>query len=133
MNWLLIWLLLMLLVANYSIFDVSHNADGIKATFDALMKLNKNELYVVFGTSSDKNSLDIFNCLPKKARYYFTEFSNKRSATLSELKSAASEHKYAFSKYYNSPQEALKEARSEASSLDLIVVLGSFFLISDFY
>ena len=115
------------------IFDVSHNADGIKATFDALMKLNKNELYVVFGTSSDKNSLDIFNCLPKKARYYFTEFSNKRSATLSELKSAASEHKYAFSKYYNSPQEALKEARSEASSLDLIVVLGSFFLISDFY
>jgi len=115
------------------IFDVSHNAEGIKATFDALNKFNKNELYVVYGMSSDKNRMEIFNCLPKKARYYFTEFSNKRSATISELKSAASEHKYAFSKYYNSPQEALKEARSEASSLDLIVVLGSFFLISDFY
>jgi dihydrofolate synthase/folylpolyglutamate synthase len=115
------------------IFDVSHNAEGIKATFDALLKLNKNELYVVFGMSSDKNSMEIFNCLPKNAHYYFTEFSNKRSATISELKSAASEHKYAFSKYYNSPQEALKEAKTKARSSDLIVVLGSFFLISEFY
>lgn len=115
------------------IFDVSHNAHGIKATFDALKQLNKNDLYVVYGTSADKNSLDIFNCLPKKAHYYFTEFSNERSATISELKSAASEHKYEFSKYYDSPHEALKAAKSEASSSDLIVVLGSFFLISDLY
>ena len=36
-------------------------------------------------------------------------------------------------KAINSLNKALKEAKSEASSSDLIVVLGSFFLISDFY
>lgn len=114
------------------IFDVSHNAEGIKATFDALLKLNKNELHVVFGMSSDKNSMEIFNCLPINAHYYFTEFSNKRSASMAELKSAASKQEFKYSHFYDAPQKALRDAKSKADSSDMIVVLGSFFLISEF-
>lgn len=112
------------------IFDVSHNEAGIKATLDCFKE--KNKLVIVYGTSADKNLDAIFKLFPKQANYFFTEFTNERSAPLEKLKEFSSEYGLK-SSFYEGSKEALIHAKSIANKTDTILVFGSFFLISDFF
>ncbi|MCO5260935.1 MAG: bifunctional folylpolyglutamate synthase/dihydrofolate synthase [Crocinitomicaceae bacterium] len=112
------------------IFDVSHNEAGIKATLD-YFKTKKN-VYIIYGSSADKD-LDKIMCLfPKDFTYYFTEFSNERSASLDQLKIHASKYELK-GDFYKNPKEALIEAKRTVNKDDTILVFGSFFLIADFF
>ncbi len=115
-----------------TIFDVSHNFDGIKATLESIEKINKGKLFILYGTSSDKDLDSIFSILPKNATYYFTEFSNERSATIDQLKEFTEKNKLS-SLFFASPNTALNEIQIIANKEDTILVFGSFFLISDFF
>ena len=115
-----------------TIFDVSHNFDGIKATLESIEKINKGKLFILYGTSSDKDLNSIFSILPKNATYYFTEFSNERSATIDQLKEYSNKNRLR-SFFFDSPNTALKEIQIIANKEDTILVFGSFFLISDFF
>lgn len=112
------------------IFDVSHNEAGIKATLDYFKE--KNQLIIVYGTSSDKNLDAIFQLFPKQANYFFTEFTNERSASLEKLKEFSSKCGLK-GRYSKNAKEALEQAKSIANKTDTILVFGSFFLISDFF
>lgn len=112
------------------IFDVSHNEAGIKATLDYFKE--KSKLIIIYGTSADKNLDAIFQLFPKKVSYFFTEFTNERSASLPKLGEFAA--KYGLKgDFYQNPGEALIQAKSIANKTDMILIFGSFFLISDFF
>ena len=115
-----------------TIIDVSHNFDGIKATLESIENLCSGNLHIVYGTSSDKDLKSIFTLFPEKARYYFTEFSNERSAKMEELQAKSKAFKLS-GQFFKNPKEALKQAEDSANKEDTILVFGSFFLISDFF
>ena len=115
-----------------TIFDVSHNVAGIHLTLASILELNKGKLHIVYGTSADKDFTAIMADFPKNACYYFTEFSNERSAKIEQLKESASSLLLE-SSYYTSPILAFEDAKKNAQENDTLLVFGSFFLISDFY
>ena len=115
-----------------TIFDVSHNPAGIQETLKSIEEMNSGRLFIVYGTSSDKDLHSIFSLLPKSANYFLTEFSNERSAKSDILLAFAKE--YALNaKIFSSPQKALESAQNIANKEDTILVFGSFFLISDYF
>ena len=115
-----------------TIIDVSHNYDGIKATLESIGEINKGHLFIIYGTSSDKDLNSIFQLFPKNATYFFSEFNNERSASLELLRIKAEEIDLK-SNYFNNPKKALKAAKYSANEIDTILIFGSFFLISDFF
>ncbi|MBI1837732.1 MAG: bifunctional folylpolyglutamate synthase/dihydrofolate synthase [Flavobacteriia bacterium] len=115
-----------------TIMDVSHNYDGIKATLESILKINKGTLRIIYGTSSDKDIESIFSLFPKEADYYFTEFTNERSAKLIQLMEKSKDFKLK-STFFLNPKEALKIAQTTVKKEDTILIFGSFFLLSDFF
>lgn len=119
--------------APLTIFDVSHNPAGISASFRFIEELNKGKLHIIYGTSADKDLASILTLFPKDAHYYFTEFSNQRSIDISLLKIEVEKNWSSKCLFFNNPIEALTQAQQHANHEDTIVVIGSFFLISDFF
>lgn len=115
------------------IFDVSHNADGIAATFEAILSNLTGELFVIYGTSNDKDLNSIKKIIPPEIHFFGTEFSNERSATREQLEASFNEIDFKSSHYFNEPSKALDAAKDKASDEDTILVIGSFFLLSDFF
>jgi len=116
-----------------TIFDVSHNPAGISASIESIQKINKGRLHIIYGTSADKDVLSILKLFPKDANYYFTQFSNDRSINIEVLKSFADQIWATNCNFFTDPNLALTEAQHHANHQDTIVVIGSFFLISDFF
>ncbi|MFT5860342.1 MAG: dihydrofolate synthase/folylpolyglutamate synthase [Flavobacteriaceae bacterium] len=118
--------------APLTLLDVSHNPDGIKATLETVMKLNRGELYVILGTSSDKDLLGILLEFPATLKMCFTEFSNQRSATVDEFTEILPGDRELFGSFHD-PLEALKFVQNSATQDDTILIIGSFFLVSDYF
>ncbi len=115
------------------IFDVSHNKEGIRVTLKTISKIKFNNLHIVYGTSNDKNLEEIIKLFPKNSSCYFTEFDSERALQITEIKEFTKDFSCRRKSYFNSPHKALNSAIEYAKEDDLIVVLGSFFLISTFF
>ena len=115
------------------IFDVSHNFDGIKVTLEAIQKIKVKNIHIVYGTSNDKDLSTISSLFPEKSSYYFTEFDSERSMQITEIKEVTHLLKCTEKTYFNSPRIALNSAIEHSNEDDLILVFGSFFLISTFF
>lgn len=115
-----------------TLLDVSHNYDGIKSTLESLKKINKRNLHIVFGTSSDKDLKNIFSLFPIENTYYFTEFSNARTASIDDLKYQAEKNKLK-SFFFQDVKKALEEAQKSTNEEDTMLIFGSFFLIDDVF
>jgi dihydrofolate synthase/folylpolyglutamate synthase len=112
------------------IFDVSHNLEGIKATLDYFKTLQFEQLHILYGSSADKDIIPIMSLLPDSADLHFTCFKNQRSLNVEELTSMAElAHKTVH--VHSDAKKALDLIRNEAEKNDIILVLGSFFLLSD--
>jgi dihydrofolate synthase / folylpolyglutamate synthase len=112
--------------------DVSHNPDGIEATLNTVINSTIGTLHIVFGTSADKDIYSSLSLFPLASNMYFTEFSNERSAKIEDFKTLTESFDYSSKKYFSEPNKALKAAKDCASTNDTILIIGSFFLISDF-
>jgi folylpolyglutamate synthase/dihydropteroate synthase len=96
------------------------------------LTLNKGQLYILYGSSADKDVNEIAGLFPKNATINFTTFSNTRSLSIQQLE--ALNQKFNFSaKIYSNPTKALEEIQTIANKQDTILVFGSFFLLSDFF
>ncbi len=115
-----------------TILDVSHNPAGISATLETIKELNHGELHIVYGTSSDKDISSILKEFPSDSHLYLTQFSNPRSATISQLSEAAAEFSFRTVNRFPGALEALKSAQTSAKQSDTVLIIGSFFLVSDF-
>ena len=75
---------------------------------------------------------EIASLLPSDAHYYFTTFSNPRSAKWEQLQENfgnAGKNRA----FFTNPREAMAKAQLAANKADTILVFGSFFLVHDFF
>jgi len=115
------------------IYDVSHNTDGIKVSIEAVKAKFEGQLHIVYGTSSDKDLELIKQIFSSNDSYYFTEFNHFRSAKVGQLKTAFNSINLDSVNYYTDAHQAYKEAVNNSSKEDTILVIGSFFLLQEFY
>lgn len=115
------------------IFDVAHNADGIKNTLEVISEDLKGDLYLIYGSSKDKDLKNILPVFPKSAHILACEFTNSRSLSREELQAAFDGTNFKSIDYFENAPTALLQAKERAKENDTIVALGSFFLLSDFF
>ena len=112
------------------ILDVAHNEHGIKALLEQLASLHYQQLHIVTGMVKDKDIHAVLQLLPKSAKYYFTQSHIPRALPVNELAEQAS----VFNLNGNSFDDvniALNEAIKNANHNDLILVIGSVFLVAE--
>jgi len=113
------------------IYDVAHNKDGIESLLTQLNRDHKNQqLHFVIGFVNDKDLSNIISLFPVQAKYYFTNAHNQRALPHYELKKIAAEQNLAGESYDNI-NDALKNAKINANENDVIIVCGSFFILSE--
>lgn len=113
------------------IYDVAHNKDGIESLLTQLNRDHKNQqLHFVIGFVNDKDLSNIISLFPLHAKYYFTNAHNQRALPHYELKKIAAEQNLSGESYDNI-NDALKNAKINANENDVIIVCGSFFILSE--
>jgi dihydrofolate synthase/folylpolyglutamate synthase len=112
------------------ILDVAHNEHGIKALLEQLESLHYTQLHIVTGMVKDKDVDAVLSLLPKKATYYFTQSHIPRALPVSELASKGNAFGLSGSEFEN-VNIALQAANKNATANDLILVIGSVFLVAE--
>ena len=112
------------------ILDVAHNEHGIKALIEQLESLHYSQLHIVTGMVKDKDVNAVLSLLPKKANYYFTQSHIHRALPVSELASKGNAFGLSGSQFEN-VNIALQTANKNANANDLILVIGSVFLVAE--
>jgi dihydrofolate synthase/folylpolyglutamate synthase len=126
--------------------DSAHNEAGLKMAFEKIAQLTTYDLrlttddfklqtpnfklHVVTGFVNDKDVDKILGLFPKNARYYFAKADIPRGleATLLQEKAASQGLK---GRAYSSVKNALKAAKRAAAPQDLIVIIGSIFVVAE--
>lgn len=112
------------------IADVGHNEDGIHKIIEQLKIEQYRQLHIVYGAVKDKEVEVILELLPKNAFYYFTEPQIPRKLEVKQLHDKALQCGLKGG-IYPHPKDALGVAKSQAGKEDLILVMGSFFVVSE--
>lgn len=112
--------------------DCAHNAEGIRALLNSIQTLNKGTLHCIYGTSSDKDLDSILDEFPTDAHFYFTTFTNPRSAQLEDLREKVGS-RLEKKQFFNSALKAFSKAQETANKADTLLIFGSFFLVYDFF
>ncbi len=115
-----------------TILDVSHNEDGIRKTLMTIQKINQGKLYLIYGSSSDKEYDKIMGYFPKDAYASVCLFSSRRSLSETDWKTYFRKKDLQIP-IYSHVKEAVSTIKLQATEQDTILVFGSFFLISDFF
>ncbi len=116
------------------LLDVGHNPEAVKTLADYLQAVYPDtRIHAVFSMMKDKDIagvLDIMN--PVVHDWFFAPLTNPRAATESVMRGIFSQSdisKVAFG--YAGFSEAFSAAKSQANVGDLLLVFGSFFLVSE--
>lgn len=112
------------------IADTGHNEDGILQVIENIKKTEHKQLHFVLGVVNDKDISKILKLLPKQAVYYFCKASIPRALDENELFSQAKKAGLS-GKVFSTVPEALKAAKKQAKSGDLIIIGGSTFTVAD--
>lgn len=113
------------------VVDVAHNAHGVVQVIEQFAFYNYNKLHIIMGLSKDKNIEEILKLLPKKAGYYFTKANLPRALDEIELTNQASNFSLT-GNHYKNVHNAVKIAQKNATKKDLILIMGSIFLVGEF-
>lgn len=112
------------------IADVAHNVNGIEKVIEHLQNLQYNQLHIITGMVKDKDVRAALALLPKYAIYYFTQANIPRAMQADELKQIANQFNLKGAVFSN-VNFAIETALSEAKENDLILILGSVFLVGE--
>lgn len=114
------------------IVDVSHNIAGVERTLETMLKINKGRLHIIFGASADKDHSAILSRFPENCLLSFSLFKNPRGWNRAIAQKAA-EGLSSKVKIFDNVHEALSFHKTIANQEDTILIMGSFFLLSDFF
>jgi dihydrofolate synthase/folylpolyglutamate synthase len=114
------------------ILDAAHNKHGIEMLLKSISKLKCDKLHIIYGASNDKNLEEIVALFPSEAQLYLTSFSNMRSFSYQELMAFQLDNKK-IQKIYPTIHEAFIEVQTSVNENDMLLITGSFFLLSDFF
>lgn len=112
------------------ICDTAHNKEGLRYVLRQLLNENFDDLHIVLGVVNDKNLEEILPMFPKKANYYFCKPNIPRGLNDIELQKQGSKFELV-GNCYGKVRSALKEAKKNAKSSDLIFVGGSTFVVAE--
>ena len=112
------------------VLDVAHNEHGIKALLEQLDTLSYQQLHIITGMVKDKDINAVLNLLPKNANYYYTQSHLPRALPSNELAAIASAIGLKGLEFEN-VDIALDTAKKNANPNDLIIVIGSIFLVAE--
>ena len=110
--------------------DVAHNEHGMHALLDQLATLSFNHLHIITGMVKDKDVDAVLGMLPKEASFYFSNAHIPRAMPAAELAEKAKNigiHGLVF----DNVNEAIIAANKNAHPNDLIIVMGSIFLVAE--
>ncbi len=114
--------------------DSAHNEAGLRLAFEAIQKqsgLAKNhQLHIVTGFVNDKDVDKALGFFPPEARYYFAKANIPRGLEASLLRDKAADFGLK-GRAYQSVRNALKAAKRAAKPEDLILVIGSIFVVGE--
>lgn len=113
------------------ILDVAHNKEGIMQVVSQLLNNHPAANYhFVMGFVKEKDLNGVFGQFPENSSFYFSNAHIERALPHSELKRIAGEHGLK-GEGFDDVNDAITAARKAASPSDVILVCGSFFLISE--
>jgi dihydrofolate synthase / folylpolyglutamate synthase len=112
------------------ILDVAHNEDGIRQLLPVLDARKKNNIHIVMGMVKDKDANKVLALLPKYATYYFTQAHIPRAMEKEILKEMAAANGL-HGAVFEDVNAAIKSAGEKAAPTDLILVIGSVFLVGE--
>lgn len=112
------------------VVDVGHNEDGIVKIIEQLKLEKYQHLHLIYSAVKDKDVDKIIRLLPTNATYYLTEAKLERKMPVEILQEKFNGYNLQ-NKGYKNATLALQAAKQNASKLDLILVVGSFFILEE--
>jgi dihydrofolate synthase/folylpolyglutamate synthase len=112
------------------ILDVAHNEHGMTALLEQLKTIACDQLHIVTGMVKDKDIDAVINLLPANAKYYYTQSHIPRALAASEL-AIKGNSIGRIGQAYDNVNIAIDEAKKNANPKDLILVIGSIFLVAE--
>lgn len=110
--------------------DSAHNEAGIRLAFEKIKTLPFNRLHIVTGFVNDKDIGKVLPLFPESARYYFAKADIPRGLDAQILREKAALCGLQ-GRAYRSVANALRAARRAAAPDDLVVVIGSIFVVAE--
>ena len=110
--------------------DSAHNEGGLREAFAKINTLTFNRLHVVTGFVNDKDVRGVLPLFPADARYFFAKADIPRGLDAQLLRDMAAEFGL-HGRAYSSVKNALRAARRAAAPGDLVVVVGSIFVVAE--
>ena len=112
------------------ILDVAHNKEGLTFIKNQLKHLVYKKLHLVMGFVKGRNIKELLALFPKDAYYYLGSPKLERSISLTQLKKEFKDSSLKIS-FGNTISKIYKMALLRANSEDLILVLGSTFVVAE--
>ena len=112
------------------VLDVAHNEPGIIALLEQLACTHYTNLHIVMGMVKDKDIDAVLKLLPLNAVYYYTQAQIPRALSAISLAEKGNKLNRNGDDYQN-VNIAIEAAKKNANSQDLILVIGSVFLIAE--
>jgi dihydrofolate synthase/folylpolyglutamate synthase len=111
------------------ILDVSHNREGLEETLKCLPAIS-GRWQMIIGASRDKNLKEMIASFPKNVTIHLSEFSNERSTDFQTLVELNIRENLS-GQVFENVNKGIQFCLSKMSQKDGLLVIGSFFLISD--
>lgn len=112
------------------ICDIAHNQAGVKAMMHQIESTDYDKLFIVWGMVKDKDIDKILSLLPKEATYLFCEAKIPRALDATDLYLKAEKHGLKGT-VIPDVNEAIANAKLEATDNDLIFIGGSAFVVAE--
>ena len=112
------------------IADSAHNIAGVTNLLAELSTTPHEHLHIILGMVSDKDISKVLSLLPTTATYYYCKANIPRGLAADALAATASTYGLSGS-MYSSVEEAYIGAMSAAVASDLVLVMGSVFVVAE--
>jgi dihydrofolate synthase / folylpolyglutamate synthase len=110
--------------------DSAHNEAGLQVAFARIRNMRWHRLHVVCGFVNDKSVEKILPFFPQEASYFFAKADIPRGLDVAVLQEKAAAWGLR-GRTYKSVRYALRAAKRQATADDLIVVIGSIFVVAE--
>ena len=112
------------------IVDASHNKEGLEITLDEIREKYKGKIYCIFGSTNEREVNAGFMNIFNHTHLYFCTFSNERSKTVEDWNTINVTLNQSI-EIHTDINPLFNEVRAKLSPNDVLLVTGSFFLLSD--
>ena len=112
------------------IADSGHNEAGVRTALEQLHTLKFDQLHIVTGFVNDKDVDKVLSLFPENAKYYFSKANIPRGMDAALLKEMAAKRGLKGRKY-SSVRNALNAAKRSTTENDMILILGSIFVVAE--